>query len=429
MINAVVIVLMTLGQQQSPSGDRRIAELPYVVRGPYRSVQVNVGASGVDVRGDAANSPSMAIDPTDPSKIVIGWQQFGKIKSNFRQAGCAFSHDGGKTWRGSRVLAPGQFRMNPLLKADSGGGFYYFSRSGTDSVELFRSVDGGRAFEPPKPVGGGGNFLAVIDEFIARNRRTVFCAWGGRFTLSTDDGQSFSEPAKLPSSFSVQALALDAKGRVFAAALQRDTVGLIRSSSVRDIPGRPMFARYPLIDVGGEIKRDAGPNPGGSLGQLQLAIDRSAGRIRGHMYLLCSIDPPGSDPLDVMFLRSADAGKTWTTPARVNDDAESTNAWQWFGTMSVAPNGRIDVVWNDTRRSGRENLSEVFYTFSTDAGDTWSASVPVTPEFDTFIGWPQKNNIGDRHTLISADDAAYLAYAATFNGGQDVYFLRIPHTH
>ena len=41
-------------------------------------------------------------------------------------------------------------------------------------------------------------------------------------------------------------------------------------------------------------------------------------------------------------------------PVKVNDDA-TTNKWHWFGTFSVAPNGRLDSVWYDTRNAG-DNL-------------------------------------------------------------------------
>ena len=69
------------------------------------------------------------------------------------------------------------------------------------------------------------------------------------------------------------------------------------------------------------------------------------------------------DPLDVMFIRSINKGLTWSTPVRVNDDPTDNEAWQWFGTMSVAPNGRIDVIWNDTRNDPTSNTSELFYSF------------------------------------------------------------------
>ena len=121
----------------------------------------------------------------------------------------------------------------------------------------------------------------------------------------------------------------------------------------------------------------SGPNPGGLCGQVWIDVDDSNGPHRGNVYLLCSIDPAGGDPQNVHFVRSGDGGATWGSPIRVDDDPSAT-AWQWFGTMDVAPNGRIDVVWCDTRASGQSNISEVRYSFSADAGATWSPSVAIT---------------------------------------------------
>ena len=70
----------------------------FVERDGYASVQVNVDLLGRNIVGDAANEPSIAIDPTDPRKMVIGWRQFDSVESDLRQAGYGFSHDGGGTW-------------------------------------------------------------------------------------------------------------------------------------------------------------------------------------------------------------------------------------------------------------------------------------------------------------------------------------------
>jgi len=115
-----------------------------VVRGPHRSIQVNVDAFGCNVLGDAANEPSIAIDPTDRRKIVIGWRQFDTIDTKLRQAGVAYSHDAGHTWV-SDVLAPGRFRSDPVLDAGPRGTIYYFGISLDESLPptLFRSFDGG----------------------------------------------------------------------------------------------------------------------------------------------------------------------------------------------------------------------------------------------------------------------------------------------
>ena len=40
--------------------------------GVFTSYQANVDASGNNILGDAANEPSIAVDPTDPSKMTIG---------------------------------------------------------------------------------------------------------------------------------------------------------------------------------------------------------------------------------------------------------------------------------------------------------------------------------------------------------------------
>lgn len=73
-------------------------------RGPYQSVQVNVDAFGWNIIDDAANEPTIAVDPTDHNRIVIGWRQFDTITSNFRQAGWAYSHDTGRSWTFPGVL-------------------------------------------------------------------------------------------------------------------------------------------------------------------------------------------------------------------------------------------------------------------------------------------------------------------------------------
>jgi hypothetical protein len=155
-----------------------------------------------------------------------------------------------------------------------------------------------------------------------------------------------------------------------------------------------------------------------------VAVDRSDGPTRGNVYVLASVNPPGSDPLDVHFIRSEDNGQTWSTPLRVNDDPTISDSYQWFGTMSVAPDGRIDVVWNDTRNGG-VLVSELYYAYSTDAGVTFSQNQAVSPPFDSTVGHPAQNKIGDYYHMVSDATGARVAYSATFNGEQDVYYLRV----
>src|ERR1017187_2295212 len=50
--------------------------------GLLTSVQVNVDSLGRNILGDAANEPSIAVDPNNPNNIAIAWRQFNDVTSN-----------------------------------------------------------------------------------------------------------------------------------------------------------------------------------------------------------------------------------------------------------------------------------------------------------------------------------------------------------
>ncbi|RME40613.1 MAG: hypothetical protein D6788_02965 [Planctomycetota bacterium] len=407
-----------------------------IVRGRFTSVQVNVDAGGNNIVGDAANEPSLAIDPTNPSIMAIGWRQFDSIASDFRQAGIAYSQDGGQTWTFPGVLDPGQFRSDPVLSAGPDGIFYYSSLSALDSIEVFRSFDGGVTWGVPVPAFGGDKQWIAVDRTAGLGSGHLYQIWNVQFTCcppfdftrSVDQAQTFQGPfAVQPTSMKWGTMDVGPDGRLYLAGTALSTPAILvgRSSTAQDPLQTPTFDFVTTVDLGGSIAFAGGPNPEGLLGQVWVATDHSGGPTHGNVYVCASVNPPGPDPVDVMFTRSEDGGMTWSPPVRINDDDPGNGAWQWFATMSVAPNGRIDVVWNDTRNTGAANLSETFYSFSFDGGRTWAANVPINPVFDSHVGFPNQNKMGDYYDMISDNDGANLAYSATFNGEQDVYFVRI----
>ena len=106
--------------------------------------------------------------------------------------------------------------------------------------------------------------------------------------------------------------------------------------------------------------------------------------------------------------------------------------WHWFGTLAVAPNGRIDCVWFDTRNAANNTDSQLFYSYSTDGGVTWSPNVPVSNPFNPFEGYPNQNKIGDYITIVSDATGGNVAYPATFNFNpnlgqheEDIYYVRV----
>ena len=83
-------------------------------------------------------------------------------------------------------------------------------------------------------------------------------------------------------------------------------------------------------------------------------------------------------------------------------------------------------MWYDTRNAANNTDSQLFYSWSTDAGVTWSPNVAVSNSFNPFEGYPNQNKIGDYITIVSDNTGGNVAYSATFNGEEDVYYLRVP---
>src|SRR4029078_9879943 len=130
-----------------------------------------------------------------------------------------------------------------------------------------------------------------------------------------------------------------------------------------------------------------------------------------NVYMMASVLPTGSsNGSDVMFVRSTDDGATFSAPVRVNDDPINHSKWHWFGTMSVAPNGRCDSVWLDTRNAANNTDSQLFYSSSTDGGNTWSQNIALSNSFNPFIGYPNQNKIGDYITIVSDNTGSNVAY-------------------
>ena len=399
----------------------------------FFTAQVNVDQFGQNIIGDAANEPSIAIDPANTNNMAIGWRQFDTISSNFRQAGYAYSTDAGLTWS-SGVIEPGIFRSDPVLDANNNSKLFYYSLSTAAgyTCELFNSIDGGATWLGSVPAYGGDKGWMTIDRTGSLGEGNIYCFSRDGvsttivMTRSIDGGQFFQPLVNVPSNPGRGTLAVGVDGVVYAAGRSFDNgeFSFARSSNAPDSQVTPVFEYSTDIDLGGQYSAYAGPNPGGLLGQTIVACDNSGLSGDSTVYVLSSVDPPGVDPLDVYFIRSTNRGLSWSSPVRINDDP-GTSAWQWFGTMSVAPNGRIDVIWLDTRDDPGTYLSSLYYSFSEDDGQTWSPNERLSAAFDPHVGWPQQNKMGDYFDMISDNDGASLAWAGTFNGEEDVYYSRI----
>jgi hypothetical protein len=201
---------------------------------------------------------------------------------------------------------------------------------------VFKSTNGGATWGPPVNAFGGDKQWIAVDTTNGPGRGNVYQHWNVQFssvpntsfTRSTNGGASYENPTTGPNPYSKWGT----MGHLFA-----------RSTNAQFAGQTPTFTSQAISLGGITTGGNAAVNPGGLLGQVSVAAANN-----GNLYVLGSVNPPGADPLDVMFIRSTDGGTSWSTPVRINNNPAGQNSYQWFGAMSVAPNGRIDAIWNDT---------------------------------------------------------------------------------
>ena len=429
-----------------PAPPRKIETSPRMISqfATFTSFQVNVDANGNNILGDAANEPSIAVDPLDLSKMTIGWRQFNSVTSDFRQGGWGFTANGGTTWTFPGVLENNVFRSDPVLISNETGNFFYLSLLQSFCDNIYRSLDFGQSWtrlQADGAAGGGDKQWLAIDKTSGIGHGFQYQTWstsatcgGGQFSRSTDGGVTWMNAISIPNSPVWGTLDVDTNGNLFIGGGNFGSqFWCVRSSNAQNGGVTPTFDRVTSVNLGGSVWFGAPINPGGLAGQIFLVVDRSGTATNNNIYMLATVLPTGaSNGTDVMFSRSTDGGLTFSVPRRINDDPINHNKWHWFGTLSVAPNGRIDSVWLDTRNAANNTDSQLFYSFSTDGGVTWSPNVAVSNAFNPFEGYPVQNKIGDYITIVSDNTGGDVAYPATFNfnptSGQheeDVYYVRV----
>ena len=222
--------------------------------------------------------------------------------------------------------------------------------------------------------------------------------------------------------FSWPELTLDGQGNVhavWAARIQRgpqlDNSGTYLSRStdgsktftVREITPIPNTLYYPKL---------AWTPRGGPQGTLHLVYEKGG--------------VPGARWVDDIFhRRSVDGGATWSAPVTLNDDGQPEKlVGQFHPSISVAPNGRIDVAWWDFRNDNGNFANDVYLASSSDDGATWAANVRVTDRsIPRRVGvWYGNADIRQAPGMAATDEFTVLAWDDTrnsdgLNESQDIY--------
>ena len=427
--------------------------------------------SATDLRAAAAsNSPVMVADPDEPRFVVVAH------RLDAPDFGCALqvSGDRGESWVPAnpvpRLPAGADKCYAPEVAFDADGTLYYLFVGLKDEgnrpvgVYLTTSDDRSRSFTAPRMVLGPDHFQV---------RMAIGRGVGGSDRIHLVWLKALSDPplgGLTPEPHPLQAAYSDDGGRTFSEPVTISDPGRPRSVAPALVVGAGSavhVAYYDLRDDARDYQGLEGPawedpwslvmttstDGGATFGP---AVEVDAGIVPpGRVMLIFTMPPPslaaggegrlylswwdsrGGDP-DVFVSRSADGGRTWDAPTRLNDDPPGSGADQYLPRVSVAPDGRVDAVFLDRRNDPANLRNDVYYTFSTDGGRTFAPNLKVTSaSFDSRIGQgydiPSARGLiepGSRLGLLSRPADVLAAWPDTrlsgpFTKQQDLYAARV----
>lgn len=138
--------------------------------------------------------------------------------------------------------------------------------------------------------------------------------------------------------------------------------------------------------------------------------------------------PGVASEADVFYRQSTDRGRTWSEPVTINDDEPDQLFYSGIPQLSIAPDGRLDVAWFDTRSDPGLSSNDVYYAHSSDNGASWSKNVRITDQsIDRRLGVYALNfDLNGPPGIASTNAYALIGWDDTRNfdsvtHGQDIY--------
>jgi hypothetical protein len=343
-----------------------------------------------DDNGD--NELDIAINPTNPSNMVAGWNDYGVGNS----CGVGWTTDGGKTWQTDWLRGMTPAGGNPTYDYGAGDPSVGFLNDGTaiftcnawsikkpTAIFVTTSRDGGATWAGPQKVASAdtkaGNLdhpMMTIDHY--NNRALIgYTGWSGLQAnsyalISNADATSWSGPYRIAADYKSNApdvfdvsLAGAPDGTVYATSgiwqhVQEWSEQAVVVSQLR--PGETAFTRSVKV-------RDLVPAPMTLPGeswrtsmQASIGVDAS-----GTVYELTGDDVTGH--LHMYLAKSTDHGLSFPTQIQLT----SGNHDEVMPWMSVTTGGRVDTIYYDYDES--TGLMDVDYGQVAAGGSTLSRTV------------------------------------------------------
>jgi hypothetical protein len=346
-----------------------------------------------------------------------------------------------------------------------------YSNTGYADVYLARSINGGTTWGTPHPINAADHWIDAsageAPAIAVSGSLTIHAVWRGTpsmyletlfYNRSIDGGQTWGTDRNLIQSqhyssggIGTPDLAADQTGRVYVAwattaAFPVNYLGLARSSdagvswitSTAAIITSALGVGNPVLAVdvtstlhlAWEEITSAWPDPNGratcyarsaNSGQtwtnrqciggapttttLQINPDVAVDPFNGRVHVVWQDDRSGA--YQIYHVSSSNGGISWGTPTLVSGVFTPTTE----PAISVVAEGVVYVVWQD----GHNGNDDIYYTRSTDGGQTWSAAGRVNDDSEVRAS-PQRHPV-----IVSATDGPRVAWNDFRTVQADIY--------
>jgi len=383
----------------------------------------------------------VAADPADADHLVIN-------DTNVIQGFCGFhtTFNRGKDWSEGYYELPAGFtgcRINgpsgghvPSGSVGMGNGGRVYAIFGSaladdnkrESVLVATSTDGGKTFGPAKvvikPTGpeiGLGRPLMTVVKNANGPDTLLLSAWtchpnipagtacdGALFVRSDDGGQTYSTPVVVndpPAGQNPSAPTMDKDGTIYETFQRRFSDGPVELYLAKSTDGGKTFTQS-LIDR-----------------QIQIGMQYDSAKLvadplTGNLYTVWADSRTGR--FEIFFRKSPDKGMSWGQGSiLLAPDPDATGASR-SPSISVAPNGRIDVVYYHTSpQPDLQNFDDVYWSYSVDSGDNFRVRQVNDVPVDRNKGYSgpagAMRQLGNHYPpgVASVDTAAFIVWSDT----------------
>jgi subtilisin-like proprotein convertase family protein len=403
-----------------------------------------------------AAESAVKIHPLDGNKVIGGANGPGSGQKMF------YSTNGGTNWTASAALPLGSTCCDPTVDWSSDGTKAYAATLGgcgsVCNVWVYRSGDGGATWDDFETITPGDPRREVtssntsdkefihVDKFsTSPHRDNVYLTWHDnntlKFSRSTDFGHTWSTPISMSSGTSQSGIgsdiATDKNGNVyyFWPATNGKTILVRKSTNGGASFGSAVVVAntqdgYDFAIPAMETRR--------AFIYASADADLSNGTYGNRVYVAWTdTTAPESGTAANNHARIqvaySDNGTTWTvrTP---HETADANSVDRFHPWIAVGSDGVVHVMFYDTRLGGSRTSVDLYYSKSTDGGNTWSTPVRATsatsPHIEDSFQWGDYNGLDvlgaqvigvftdNRHESgLSSDSVDVYAASAPAGGG------------